>query len=370
MKAINYFLVIALMAVTFSSCNSKKSESENNLGSPEQEVVDNPEVTETEGEEAPEPEPQPQEAVIDSTGLILSILNDSVGVRDADGNWILPREYRKINHVEKYGWFRVIRRGDFAEALFSLKGDTILGFSNYWINIQETCMEVQNLETKKCGVLSFSLDTIVPVKYAEVETILEGKFFAAKDSLWGLLDANAKEILPLEYDGVYEKDGVVITQKGELWGGYSPETNVSFAPNFKSLMHWRDGIFVGKKYQHQYIVDTKAKKEYQLPEYELVTLNASMPILVAEDSAGMHALTKENKMLFSGFEKTTLEVDSLESPTGGVLLFINDSTLTRVNAKGELAGNFSKFIFKGKLQPENREATDEEKSSLPWADAW
>lgn len=122
--------------------------------------------------------------------------NGLQGLINRDGDVAVPPQYRKIEQGEiirglQPSQWKIISPENIE--LQSLVADEVHPYSNKYFRI---------VRAGKQGLIDRDLKTIWPLIYDAIELANDGRAIVKKNGHWGLLDSEAREILPFEFDSI------------------------------------------------------------------------------------------------------------------------------------------------------------------------
>lgn len=169
------------------------------------------------------------------------------GVIDKQGRIVLPFIYDMVRDINE-GVFHTVRNNknylvdNNGKEFMEIDSDFLTLFQNTYHNGLLLCQR-----NNKYGFINPSGNIIVPFKYDEIYTHMDGIASYALNNKHGCLDLKGNEIIPCEYDDFcFFNEGYALALKGKIWS-YIDEKNNIVIPHNKNYIYYNSFIFMFKE---------------------------------------------------------------------------------------------------------------------------
>ncbi|MFH0895215.1 MAG: WG repeat-containing protein [Bacteroidota bacterium] len=189
---------------------------------------------------------------------------DKFGIIDTAGQIILPFEYDYIDHFRNECNLVMISR------------DKLCGMANRSFRFIIPCLyeglnpysikgRVIYTEKGKNGILDTLGNRITEPIFDQIGWLNDGMARASKNKLFGMIDANGKEVIPFQYDQIGDKfyNGLLMFQQNGKWGFLDLDGNVVIPEGFDEVRNFEMKITGAKKDKKMGFIDRKGKTEVQ-----------------------------------------------------------------------------------------------------------
>ena len=170
----------------------------------------------------------------------------------------------------------IVREGEHQGGMINERGEYVLPLIHHKISgISDSgLVEIAILDSASGkvseGVVNIDGQTIVPVEYDVADMMVRGKLIkVAKGKRYGLLDANGKELIPMQYSDIGDfQGGYAPIKKGGRLGLINEQGEIVVEPKYQRIMGFRNGVALIKEAENRYFIMDESFKNINGEYYQ------------------------------------------------------------------------------------------------------
>lgn len=258
--------------------------------------------------------------------------NEKWGLIDIDGKEIVEPIYDNISTLKGVENSIVVEK-DGKKGLLNDKGSKII--DSEYKEIQSFGDDYKNgyitiNQEDKYGVISFTVESILPNQYEKIENIYGEKYFVIKENgKEQLIDSQGNKKVTENFDEIKQiaNSGIIYTKQNK-YGLMDFDGNIKIEPKYDGLKELNQDIFEAVKEGKAGIIDIDQNEK--LPyEYKNVTYNKKAGIYIAENE------DYTSKILNQDFEEKITGIISEINTDDGYMKIKQDQDYKYYNFKFE-----------------------------------